>query len=307
MPKLKLRQPAQTAWPLVLGAAVGQNSQDFFALGFSADYDDYQAKLYPPGDGYTHILHFKDLQQHRVCRIPNLLSGMWLSLSGKVLVVGNPDGIFEIDSATCNETEIKGLPGVLTAIWGVSNDHIFVCGVFDAFILYKRSNSWNLLQVPEGIGDALFDITGFNEQDVYFAGSHGTLLHYDGQAIQRLEVPTTENLSALLVFDEKNVCVGGNRGVFLFGNRKGWRYVPTGTHQPITSFALFNDQVCYPSEDGIWSFDGKSSPKLLVEHPAIWVNGLVDAISFTDYDNRNWIFNGKTVLELDAILSETVQ
>jgi hypothetical protein len=299
----KLAPPKK--WPLLTGFAAGQNSKNFFLFGYSPDYNEYVARRNPPTEEYTHILHFRDLKQHRVCRIPDKLSKMWWNQVDSVYAVGAPEEMVEIRHSGCTGVAMEGLTGVFTAIWGTGEDHIFACGMFNTFILYRRLGIWQQLPLPEGMNLALHHIVGFNERDVYFVGQNGVVLHFDGSNLQSLEIPTTRTLLSASLFDHKNLCISGYGGTLLFGNKEGWRLIPAETEEPILSIALFRKNICFPTEEGVWAFDGKRAPTLLLDQPAGWVNSLGDAITLSD-EISTWLFNGEKLIKLDTILSESV-
>lgn len=148
MPKLKNRPLPPATWPLSTGSAAGSGPDDFYVLGFNTDYNDHYAPLNPPVEEYTHILRYKNLKKDKVCEIPDRLGKIWWSPSGKVHIIGNPEGIIEIDALGCRETAMNHLPGVFTAIWGTGEDHLFTCGIFETFILYRRLGAWQQMKLP---------------------------------------------------------------------------------------------------------------------------------------------------------------
>jgi len=303
MPKLRKRPSPPSRWPLAGGAAAGRNSQDFFLVAFSSDFDDYFTRRDRFSEHYTHILHFRDLVKHDVFRVPSVVDRIWWNPAGMAYAVGHPEGIIEIDSNGCQEIAIKDLPGVFIAIWGTGDDHLFACGMFNTFVLYRRFGSWQQLTLPEGVGDrVLFDVVGFNEHDVYFVGAGGLMLHFDGRSLGLLEVPTTRSLLSIALLDDQYLCIGGSRGELLFGNQKGWRFVPTGTDAPLYALAHFKGNVCFPTPDGVWSFDGTGGPTLLVDLPSILVSGLGDAITVSGLDGSTWLFDGQNLTKLDTVL-----
>jgi hypothetical protein len=144
-------------------------------------------------------------------------------------------------------------------------------------------------------------VAGFTERDVYFAGDKGVVLHFDGQRLSLLEKVTTRNLRAAARLDDDRLCIGGHGGVLLFGNHKGFRLIPTGTDEDIVSLAHFQGQVVYPTPDGIYAFDGKKRPVLLLDQPAEWVSGLGDALLVREADEA-WLYDGQNLTSLDTII-----
>lgn len=303
MPNLRRRSPPPNQWSLSTGAGAGPSSKNFFILGDSIKYNEHYAPRNPPAEEYTHVLHFQDLKQNYICRIPDRIGKIWWSSSGKAYAVGNPEGIFQIDSTGCQEIAIRGLSGVFTAIWGTGEDHIFACGIFKTFILYRRFGTWIPIALPTEMTSGLFGIAGFHERDVYFIGSKGTILHFDGQDLRSLDVPTTWTLVSIAILDDQHLCVGGYGGMLLFGNKTGWRIVPTNSDEPLYSLARFGESIYFPFSNGVWSFDGSHTPILRIEQPAIWINGLGDALTLSDLIST-WLFDGQSLIELDTVLRQ---
>jgi len=304
MPKLK-KKTIPSHWPLQLAAAAGKNSKDFFVLCYSSEYDEQYERTNPqtfqsPTSHFTHILHFKNCVRENVFRVPDRLLDIWWSSAGKAYAVGFPRGVFEIDSSGCREIVLKDHEGTFTGIWGVNEDNIFTCG-FKPFALYRKYGSWHSLTLPENTSIHLQAVVGFHERDIYFAGSDGMILYFDGKHVRRLETPTTFNLYSLALLDDKTLCVGGVAGIFLYGNKDGWRSVNSNTEANLYSLARFNGQVCYATNEGVWTFDGKHNPTLLIDMPGEWVSSIGDAILLRN-GNNSWIFDGTKLTKLDNVL-----
>jgi hypothetical protein len=300
MPMLKPKPPPPDHWNLVFGAATGENSRDFYVLGYSPDLDEFEIRTNPLHQEFTHIFHFKDFNRQLVVRVNERVDDIWRSPSGQVYAVGSPRGILEITAASCTEVSIPNIPGTFSAIWGTNDDHIFACGTHATFLLYRRFGSWTQIPLPTGI-NSLRDIAGFNERDVYIVGDNGQILHFDGRHFYQLDSPTTRHLTCITPLDETNLCIGGYGGVLLFGNIKGWRFISTGTSEPILNLGRFEGRVCFGTPDGVWSFNGKTAPSLLVRQRAHWVNSLGDTIMIVDgYDS--WLFDSHRLFKLDTVL-----
>ncbi len=308
MPKLKKRPPPPTRWPVQSGGAAGLEAKDFYLLGFSEDYDDFHYRHDRSTEHYTHILHFKNLVRCEAYCVPYIVNVIWWNPIGKAYAVGHPPAIVEIDDQGCREMAFPNLPGVFMTIWGTGDDHVFACGVFDTFVLYRRYGSWHDIPLPKDIStqeeedkDILVGIRGFNENDVYFSGSSGTVLHFDGQQLHKLDVPTDVNLGRIALLDDHYLCIGGNAGVILFGNKSGWRFVPSGVDWPIY-LVSYMGMICYATPGGIYAFDGKTSPRLLVDKPAFTINALKDALVFSDFEKNTWLYDGQNLTLLDTAI-----
>lgn len=298
MAKLQKKLQPQD-WPLATGHGVGAGISDFFLLGFSVDYNEYFVPRNPGVEEYTHVLHFKGFELADFHRIAYRLRRAWWSPAGKMLCVGNPESVFEIDPAGVNEVPVA-LPGVFSDIWGTDADHLFACGEFKTFAMAWQTGQWTVLPLPDQDPEAgLFGQIGFSDHDVYFFGSGGYALHYDGRQLVRITVPTDATLVCGALFDDRTLCIGGYGGTLLFGNKKGWQTIYTGTKEPLLSIAPFQGKICYPTPKGVFAFDGTNRPQLLIDQPANWINGLGDGLTLTD-GVSTWIFDGSQLILLDT-------
>ena len=306
MPKLR-EKVNPVKWHMTLEAAAGPGINDFLVLSENNEYNELFGWKNPdtfqsPTSYYTHILHYKDKVLCEKYRVPDLLVGIWFSAIGKTYACGFPRSVFEVDATGLQEVVFKGHRGSCSSIWGLNEDHLFVCG-FAPFIMYRQFGSWQYLVLPEDTPDDLYGVVGLNERDVYFVGGEGTILHFDGKQVRRLETPTTDRLLSIAVLSNKHVCVGGVSGMLLQGNQYGWRIVPTETEAELDSLAHFQSSVCFASPEGVWIYDGYQSPKLLLEMPAEWVSGLSDGILLRDGVNA-WLYDGRSLEKLDTTISD---
>jgi hypothetical protein len=300
MPTLAVRK-LPSSWKLQTGHGVGQSSRDFYLLAGSPDYDDYHARLQPPLEHWTHVLRFSGTERRAVITIPERLMKMSWHPPTPPVLIGDPEAIFDLPPSGPRALSIKPLTGVLAGIWGPDHQNTFVCGVFPGFAYCNIKGSWYVLPFPEGVEADLHHITGFAFDDVYFVGYAGTVLHFDGRELRALEVPTTRTLVFAELLDDERLCISGYAGVLLYGNRRGWRLVPTGTDEPILSLARFRGAIWFCTPEGLWSFDGTRAPKLVLDIPGYWVNGIGDALTFFDGE-KTYLFDGKDLHELDTTI-----
>jgi hypothetical protein len=284
----------------VFGAATGASSHEFFVIAYCPDRDEIEIRQNPSHQHFTHILYFKDLNRSVVETLHERLEDLWRSPSGQVYGVGAPRGILEITPASCSEVSLPDIPGTFERVWGTGENHVFACGSFEPFLLYRRFGAWQSIPLPEGT-ENLRGMVGFSESDLYLVGDHGQILHFDGNRLTRLESPTTRHLVSAERLDETLLCIGGYTGVLLCGNKNGWRYVPSGTDEPILSLARLGARVCFGTPDGVWTFDGRSGPSALVDVPTRWINGLGDAVMLAG-DTDTWLYDGQTLTKLDDML-----
>lgn len=288
-----------SSWKLRTAHGVGRSSADFFLIAGSGEYDDFHARRQPPLERWTHVMRFTRTERTAVFTIPERLVKMSWHPPTPPLLIGDPEAIFDLPPSGPRELSMAPLTGVFAGIWGPDHQHTFLCGVFPGFAYCNISGTWYTLALPEGVEADLHDITGFAVDDVYFVGSGGTVLHFDGQLLRPLEVPTTRTLVVAETLDDTRLCIGGHVGVLLLGDRRGWRLVPTGTSGAILSLARFRGAIWFVTSEGLWSFDGASAPRLVLDTPGTWVNSVGDALTFCDGETT-FLYDGQDLHELDT-------
>ena len=302
---LPKRAPKPTpTFAMNLGSAAGTSIRDFYVLAHSPEYDDAFEHTNPitfesPTSRFTHVFHYTNGRRDQIHRVSDRLLALWQSPSGETLSAGFPRGMFDIAPAGVSETIFKGHDGVFTGIWGSSSAHVFACGM-GPFALQRIQGKWGPIALPSTAAGTLHAIFGFAEEDVYFVGEKGTILHYDGQTFVELDVSTTRHLRHVGPLG-RNLCVGGEDGVLLYGSVNGWRQVPTRTNGIIEGIAAWNGAIFFGTADGVWRFDGSSSPTIALQRPAQRVQSLGDGLLIKlGYEAHLW--DGATLAPLDTIL-----
>jgi hypothetical protein len=306
MPRLPSRKLPVDHWPLQLSAARGRGPQDFYVLGRSGEYDEAFSATNPetyisPTSYFTHVLHFTDHVRDRAYRVSDRLLDMWWSESRQlVYAAGFPRGVFEADLEGIRELVLDDHNGTFVGLWGTGEEHLFACG-FKPFVLYRRFGAWQSLELPRLKTEHLHDVHGSSENDVYFVGGHGTILHFDGHAVSVLEPPTTRNLLSIAPLGRSHYCIGGLGGILLVGNRQGWRIVQTNVEDDLYSLAPFRGQVFYGTIQGLYAFDGRMPPTLVLDMPLDSVSPLGDAVLLS-HETGAWLYDGTQVIPIDTVI-----
>lgn len=279
--------------------AVG-TADDFYALGYCPDLDELEKETDPDHPGFTYVLHYVQTQKTVVARIKARIDGLWQPPQGPVLAAGQPEGIVEIDASGAREVALSPPPrDLFRSIWGVTDADVFACGGYlEPVAFYRRAGQWMELPLPAD-ASLPYDVRGLSAREVYFAGEHGEILLWDGQTVSRLAVPTTRYLTSLARLGGTDVMCAAGYGIFLAGNQRGWRIVPTNTTEPLLALAEYDGKVWYGTPEGVWSFDGQSAPILAIQTPASWVSGLADGIVLSDGASAK-LYRGGTLVDLDT-------
>jgi hypothetical protein len=299
VPVVKPSAPAPTKFGLHLGPAVGR-ADDFHVLGYCPDMDEVERGTHPGHRAFTYVLHYQPGSRTIVDRVNERIDGLWMPPQGPLVGVGDARGYLEIDAAGIREVALPQARGHFVSVWGVGVDHLFVCGMYPASVLYRRFGTWLDLPLPEGTRD-LYGVHGLSADEVYFVGEEGQISLWDGRAISRLSVPTTRYLTDVVALDGQFMCASGYQGTLLIGNRRGWRVVPTATNDAILTLAALDGKVYYGAEDALWSFDGKSAPSLAAPTPVHWLSALDDALVLSDGESGK-LYRAGTLTDLDTIV-----
>ena len=286
-------------WPLMTAHGDG-TAEAFYLIGGSQAYDDYHSRVQPPFEHWSHVLGFQGTQRTSVSTIPGMMHRVCWRPPGLPRVVGFEEAIFEITDAGAQEVAMPGLPGLFTSLWGPDDRTLFACGMIEPFAMWGDGRKWQQMALPPGT-PALHHIEGFDANAVYFVGWGGTVLHWNGAGLGYVPVPTSRTLVKAARLDDKHLCIVGYDGTLLFGNRRAFRLIPTGTDEPILSIGRFDNAVWYPTEQGLWRFDGGSAPQRVLDFPIYWVNGLGNALTLFDWE-KTYLFDGTNLDELDTTI-----
>ena len=87
------------------------------------------------------------------------------------------------------------------------------------------NTQWHL-QNPEFSPYPLRSVWGISSSSIYAVGSNGLILHYDGQAWNRMDSPTARTLTSVWGSTDNNVYAVGDDGTVLRFNGLEWRKLP---------------------------------------------------------------------------------
>lgn len=118
--------------------------------------------------------------------------------------------------------------------------------------------------ISQGVksGDAGFvDFDGFSESDIYAAGGHGDVWHFDGQSWRQVAFPSNEVLNSVCCGDDGNVYISGYEGVTWMGRGDTWRKIHHGgISLGFRDMVWYEDKVWCTSDYGLWTIEnGKLS------------------------------------------------
>jgi hypothetical protein len=251
-----------------------------------------------------------------------------LSAEGDVVLLRPPFLREKIPGAGIGSPDSKfwGRMAHLRVIGG----HLYACG--DGGQIYRRTGSdfgagrWEhldpgLLQDPAARAQALlrapfspaadhkifYCVNGPREDEIYIAGTDGTVLSWDGAAFAELPKVTNAALTNILVESEQSILICGRNGTLLRGNRRDGfrRAVGSGGNQMFMSMALFDGKVYLASgadPRGLFVYErGVLRQVSSGIHP-----GIRDAHTVDSIDGVLWVVGSKDVLRFDGVRWERI-
>ena len=127
-----------------------------------------------------------------------------------------------------SETELE-----LWGVYAVNDSDIWIvggqpraAGETHAIILRYKNDAWEVMVMPEldRPCPSLFKVWARDENDVYFVGANGVLLHFDGERIRQRPLDIGDDLVALWGTQDSLVIVGGRtRGVVITEHLSEWK------------------------------------------------------------------------------------
>ncbi|MCG8572129.1 MAG: hypothetical protein MJB14_18510 [Spirochaetes bacterium] len=294
MPNIKPKStmPPSSQWNLYYGEAIGSSS-DFHVIAYCPELDEFEKNRNINHNEYSYIFHFDQRQRQQVTRLNRRLNALWEDPSGSVMAAGDTAGYLEISTQGVREVSLDNVAGQFYHFFGLGHHHLYGCGGYDSFFLCRRNGHWAAIDLPEEC-PVLWSIAGFHEHEIYLAGDNGTILFFDGEAVQRLESPTDHRLTTIAVLNDQHLCIGGYGGTLLIGNRHRWRVVTTNSNAPLLKIVEFAGKLYYGTKDALWSFDGQDSPVKELDMEVRWISKLDDGLLLA---------NGSAYLYVDNTLT----
>jgi hypothetical protein len=100
------------------------------------------------------------------------------------------------------------------------------------------------------------DIDGFNGTDIYAAGGHGDIWHYDGATWTQCPFPSNMTLEAICCAGNGEVYIGAESGTVFKGRGNKWKMISRGSMAlPFKDMVWHNNQVWCTSDYGLWVID----------------------------------------------------
>ncbi|WP_338848513.1 hypothetical protein V8J88_06395 [Massilia sp. W12] len=97
------------------------------------------------------------------------------------------------------------------------------------------------------------DIDGFSSTDIYAAGGHGDVWHFDGKTWRAIPFPSNMSLETVCCAGDGMVYIGADEGAVFQGRGEQWKLIHRGdTTLSYTDLVWYQDRVWGTSDYGVW-------------------------------------------------------
>lgn len=232
---------------------------------------------------------------------------------GGPLYLGGENGtILRYDGSSFTPMTTPG-NGIVFGMWGASADDMWAVGgnqggASGAFVWHLESDQWvEAASFPTELSqtDAMWKVFGRAADDVFFVGTGGNVLHYDGDALSAMDSKTSISLFTVHGYSDRIVAVGGfGTGAVIEYDGTSWtETTPPGAQQLIgvslaadgSGYAVGIDGLVYRRDkDGTWGNDTPSTGVFVPLHSVFIDPGGDDA----------WIVGGRVLSEplIDGVI-----
>lgn len=145
-----------------------------------------------------------------------------------LIAVGNGGGVLIGDGFTWGQVDVA-TDADLWGAWGASSSDVWVVGGGEAgpVILRDTGDGFEPMDLPpldESV-KVLFKVWGSGPDDVFIVGQAGTILHWDGTALEQMEVDLEQDLIGIWGTGPDRVAVVGGRisGAIALWDGESWR------------------------------------------------------------------------------------
>jgi hypothetical protein len=97
---------------------------------------------------------------------------VWGSSPSDVYAVGD-NGVIAHGSAAGFSTEVSGTTQILMSVWGLGPNDVYAVGASATFLHSTGNGTWTALSAPIATTDAIYDVWGLDDGDLYLATTDG--------------------------------------------------------------------------------------------------------------------------------------
>lgn len=238
-----------------------------------------------------------------------------LSENGQVVFLGPNQTQEQIPDAGLNHSLSKGF-GYLNDIQQIG-EHLYACGFSGQIYRRNGENDWihmdeGILQQPDMRGGeyCVQVINGFNEQNIYIAGSQNLKGNppradfWDGKKWTNIVLPKSSGrITNIFVESEDKIWMCGSKGTILFGNAKeGFSNLNEFEKNHLfLSICKFKDKVYLGSNLGLFTFNPKKYSEGIEKVLTAMQPEIQDANIVETVDNILWSMGSKDIARFDGV------
>ena len=181
------------------------------------------------------------------------LEGLWGAGPSSVFTIDNNGSVFRYDGKAWKK--YPNLASSATAIWGFRATDVYAVG-YDVVLRFDGS-SWKVHTSFSGSGYWLKDIWGSSSSDLYVAGQHGFLRHFDGKQWTPCQTGFTGYYRSIWGAGPSDVCAVGGGKTYHFDGTK-WSLQSSGGMYALWGTSSSNVYAGSGNDPYYWQYDGKS-------------------------------------------------
>jgi hypothetical protein len=121
------------------------------------------------------------------------LAAAWTAANTDLFAVATDGAVHRWDGSTWSSEQVTN--GTSRAIWGTSNDDIYVVGA--GLMAHFDGSTWSPVDVDPALLRDFTGISGSGATDVFVVSAEGTVLHYDGLRWSPVNVPGGRSFSTV--------------------------------------------------------------------------------------------------------------
>jgi photosystem II stability/assembly factor-like uncharacterized protein len=183
------------------------------------------------------------------------------------IAVGDSGSVLHFDGASWHPESVPA-NGLLRSVW-YDGRRAMVVGA-EGTVLVREEGNWRA--VASGTTRFLRHVGGREWGRLYVAGDSGTVLRWNGERFDPVEVPAVQNLRASWVHNPRDVYVVGDGGTILHYDGWSWSRVFPPTLNDIRAIHSV-DNILYIAGDfgQLWRFNGVDWLALPSDQPGFWL------------------------------------
>ncbi|MBZ0119680.1 MAG: hypothetical protein K8H88_22015 [Sandaracinaceae bacterium] len=235
---------------------------------FFVGYRSPKGEPFRPEQGDSWLFSYEGINVRTYVKKAGWITDTWCSPGGRGYAT-DADGFVYSGPAGAAGWGHNQLDGVLTGVWGLDEQHVFVWGerAGSIALFYRWDGSrWQSAPAPER---PIVELHGLAPDLLVGVGDKGFITRWDGSRWHTMQSPDASNLSTVFVAAPDEIYAAGHSGALHTGSVHGWSSL-VKIDEPIPAVAKWHDRVWVAtfSDRGLCTLDGPAltpvKPNLLV-------------------------------------------